>query len=45
MRVRHRKFGVGKVANVELGATPKAVVHFSPPWGQKTIALRFLEMA
>ncbi|MEM9861755.1 MAG: UvrD-helicase domain-containing protein [Myxococcota bacterium] len=44
MRVRHRKFGVGRIEHVDMGATPKATVRFDD-WGRKTIALHFLESA
>ena len=42
MRVRHGKFGVGRIEGVEMGSTPKAKVRFAEH-GAKTIALRYLE--
>lgn len=42
MRVRHRKFGIGKIEGVEMGSTPKVKVRFAEH-GTKMIALRYLE--
>ncbi len=41
MKVRHPKFGVGKVSKVEMGMVPKARVRFDRGV-TKTLALRFL---
>ncbi len=42
--VRHKRFGVGEVRSVEMGSVPKARVVF-PGWGQKNIAIQFLQPA
>ena len=44
MRVRHKKFGVGVVVNVDAGFTPKATVDF-PGYGRKTVLMSFLAPA
>ncbi len=44
LRVRHVKYGVGKVQRVEEGLEPKAVVVF-PGAGRKVILARFLQPA
>ncbi len=41
-RVRHKRFGVGRVIDVEEGAEPKIVAEFSG-FGEMTILRRFLE--
>ena len=41
-RVRHKRFGVGRVLEVEEGAEPKIVAEFSG-FGEMTILRRFLE--
>src|SRR5690554_4547481 len=44
MKVRHKKFGVGVIVNVDAGFTPKATVDF-PGAGRKTVLLSFLAPA
>ena len=44
MRVRHPKFGVGEVRDVQKGAPPRVKVLF-PGWGTRTIVAQFLEPA
>lgn len=44
MKVRHKKFGVGIIVNVDAGFTPKATVDF-PGAGRKTVLLSFLAPA
>jgi DNA helicase-2/ATP-dependent DNA helicase PcrA len=41
-QMRHSKYGVGVIVEVQPGARPKVVIKF-PAWGQKTIMLNFLE--
>ena len=40
-KVRHAKFGVGVVENVDVGPDPTVTVQF-PGWPKKRIKLRFL---
>jgi DNA helicase-2/ATP-dependent DNA helicase PcrA len=44
MKVRHAKFGVGRVMGVAEGIPPRVHVEF-PGWGKKTITVDFLEPA
>ncbi|NMC72062.1 MAG: hypothetical protein GYA57_18670, partial [Myxococcales bacterium] len=43
-RVRHPRFGVGRVVDLEEGAEVKITVEF-PGWGRKKLVARFVERA